>query len=265
MIRPIPTRIEDFCDLRRGGFEYVDKTHLITEFIDRSNIKVILLPRPRRFGKSLNMSTLKWFFEKRDEDMGHLFEGLHVANAGEKYRQHFQKYPVALISFKETKATDFGTCLREAKRLIADMYAQHKSALDGKLDARDQADFDAIWSGTADDALYRRSLKNLTNYLHQVHGVRPIVLIDEYDAGIHAAHANGFYKEAIDFFGGFYLAGLKDNIHLERAVMTGILRVSRESIFSDLNSVGGESRLCGLDACHPIILRWLRIWDGRHL
>jgi len=234
----IAVSVEDFRDLREQGFEYVDKTHFITELIDRRAYKVVLVPRPRRFGKSLNMSMLKWFFEKRDENVWHLFEGLHVARAGLKYREHFQKYPVIHISFKETKADDVDTCKREAKRLIQDMYAPYKTSFDGQLDARDRAEFDAVWSGTADESLYRRSLKNLTKFVHQVHGVRPIVLIDEYDAGIHASHANGFYKEAIAFFGGFFLAGLKDNEHLERAVMTGILRVSKESIFSDLNSLG---------------------------
>ncbi len=230
--------VEDFRALREQGFEYVDKTGLITEFIDFSAYKVVLLPRPRRFGKTLNMTTLKWFFEKRDEKVWHLFEGLHVARAGEKYREHFQKYPLIFISLKETKANDFETCRLQARRLIQDMYAEHKSSLDGRLEGRDRADFDAVLSGVAPDASYQSSLKQLTRYLHQVHGVCPIVLIDEYDAGIHAAYANGFYKEAIGFFGSFFLAGLKDNPHLSRAVMTGILRVSRESIFSDLNSIG---------------------------
>lgn len=238
MIRDIPTSIEDFRRLREGDFEYIDKTHLITEILDRRSYKVLLLPRPRRFGKTMNMTTLKWFFEKRDEDVWRLFADLHVGRAGEAYRAHFQKYPVIFISLKETKADSFDACVREAKRLIRDVYAEHRSALEGKLDLADKAEFDAIWLGTADDSLYRRSIKNLTRYLHQVHGVPPMVLIDEYDAGIHAAHANGFYKEAIGFFGGFFLSGLKDNQHLERAVMTGILRVSRESIFSDLNNLG---------------------------
>jgi hypothetical protein len=234
----IPVSVADFRRLRESGFEYVDKTHLITELIDRDSYQVVLLPRPRRFGKTMNMTTLKWFFEKRDENVWHLFDGLHVAQAGEKYRAFFQKYPVIFISLKETKALNFDDCVREARRLIRDMYAEHKHGLEGRLDEADRAEFDAIWLGTADDSLHRRALKNLTRYLHQVHGVRPIVLIDEYDAGIHASYTNGFYNEAIDFFGAFFLAGLKDNQHLERAVMTGILRVSRESIFSDLNSIG---------------------------
>ena len=236
-------RIPLFRSMRERNFEYIDKTNLITEFLDREGVKVILLPRPRRFGKSLNISMLKWFFEQRDENLWHLFEGLHVSRAGEKYRKHFQKYPVIHISFKETKANDFDTCFREAKRLIRDMYAGHKSVLEGRLDAADKADFDAIWSGTADDALYRRALKDLTRYLHQVHSVLPIVLIDEYDAGIHAAYTHQFYEQAIGFFASFFLAGLKDNPHLERAVMTGILRVSPESIFSDLNNIGVYSLL----------------------
>ncbi|MBK9265062.1 MAG: AAA family ATPase [Polyangiaceae bacterium] len=230
--------IDDFRALREGGFEYVDKTHFITELIDRRGIKVILVPRPRRFGKSLNISLLRWFFEKNNEDLWHLFEGLHVARAGEKYRAHFGQYPVVHISFKETKALHFDGCVSEAKRLIRDMYVHHAASLEGRLEPWAEAEFRAIVDGSADIGLYRRSLKNLTRFLHQVHGKAPIVLIDEYDAGIVAGYTNGFYTEAVDFFGAFYLAGLKDNPHLERAVMTGILRVSRESIFSELNNVG---------------------------
>ena len=174
MIRQIPTSVEDFRKLREKNFEYIDKTHLITELIDRASYNVVLLPRPRRFGKTLNMTTLKWFFEKRDENVWHLFDDLHVGRAGEKYRAHFQKYPVIFISLKETKALSFEGCLREAKRLVRDMYAQHKQALDGHLDERDRADFQAIWDGSADTELYRRSIKNLTRYLHQVHGVGPL-------------------------------------------------------------------------------------------
>ena len=238
MLRPIPIGFDDFRTLREQGCEYVDKTNLITDFIDRRNIKVVLLPRPRRFGKTLNMSTLKWFFEKRDEDVWHLFEDLHVARAGEKYRAYFQKYPVIFISLKETKAQSFDECFGRAKDNIQSLYKAHERSLEGKLHPLDAAKFQAVLQGTADQSGYVLALKHLTQWLHEVHGVRPIVIIDEYDAGIHAAHSNNFYKEAIGYFGSFFLAGLKDNQHLERAVMTGILRVSQESIFSDLNNIG---------------------------
>ncbi len=216
MIRPIPIGIDDFRKLRESNFEYVDKTHLITEFIDHDNIKVILLPRPRRFGKSLNLSTLKWFFEKRNENVAHLFEGLHVSRAGEKYREHFQKYPVIHISFKETKAESFAKCLEKAHQAIRKMYELHAKALEGRLAGANERDFQGILNDTASEAVYESALGNLTQWLHEVHGVQPIVLIDEYDAGIHASYSNGFYKEAVGFFASFYLAGLKDNDHLGR-------------------------------------------------
>ncbi|HRI67746.1 MAG TPA: AAA family ATPase [Polyangium sp.] len=132
MLRHIPTSIEDFRKLRERNFEYIDKTHLITELIDRDSYNVVLLPLPRRFGKSLNMSTLKWFFEKTDENVWHLFEGLHVARAGEKYRAHFQKYPVISIRLKETKADDFANCQEAARRAIRKMYEVHRSAVEGQ-------------------------------------------------------------------------------------------------------------------------------------
>jgi len=234
----IPTSISDFRKLREQQFEYIDKTHLITELIDRDSYEVVLIPRPRRFGKSLNLSMLKWFFEKRDENLWHLFDGLHVAQAGPKYREHFQKYPVVHISFKGAKADNFEVCHEKIRLLIRDMYTYHRPVIEGQLDEVDQQDFDAIRKGTAAGWQFQRSLYYLTKYLHQVHGVRPIVLIDEYDAPIHTGYANGYYKQVVGFFQSFFEAGLKDNEHLERGVMTGILRTSKESIFSELNSLG---------------------------
>jgi hypothetical protein len=238
MIRPVPIGIDDFRTLREKNFEYVDKTHFVTELIDHENIKVILLPRPRRFGKTLNLTMVRWFFEKRSENLWHLFEGLKIASAGDKYRGHFQQYPVILISFKGTKAESFEECQRQIRHVLQGMYAEHREALDGKLDERESENFRAVWKGTADEGLYRRSLLNLTEYLHRVHGKPPIVLIDEYDAPIHAGYAHGYYDKIIGFFRQFLELALKDNPHLERAILTGILRVSKESIFSGLNNAG---------------------------
>jgi hypothetical protein len=155
MIRPIPTSIEDFRKLRERNYEYIDKTHLITELLDRVNYTVVLLPRPRRFGKSLNLSTLKWFFEKSDENVWHLFEGLHVARAGAAYREHFQKYPVIHISLKETKATNFQGCREAAQLAVRKMYDAHRETLEGKLRGADAKDFQAVLNGEASDVLYR--------------------------------------------------------------------------------------------------------------
>jgi Predicted AAA-ATPase/PD-(D/E)XK nuclease superfamily len=242
-LRAIPIGISDFRELREQKLEYVDKTQLITELVDHSNVKVVLLPRPRRFGKTLNLSMLRWFFEKRDENLWPLFEGLHMAQAGEKYRAYFQKYPVIFISFKGTKADTFESCFGKLLDVIQQMYKEHAPALEGKLSASDAAKFQAIIEGTANQVLYELSLKNLTQWLHEVHGQRPIVLIDEYDAPIHAGYLNNYYNKAVGFVRSLFEAALKDNDHLERAVMTGILRVSKESIFSGLNNIGVYSLL----------------------
>jgi len=239
----IPKGISDFRELREGNFEFVDKSHLITQFLDRDGDKVVLLPRPRRFGKTINVTMLRWFFEKRDENLWHLFEDLHVARAGEQYRAHFQKYPVIFISFKGTKADTWDACRLKICGLVREMFKTHQESLAGRLDEYDQAEFTAVLGGTAHDVQYQQALYSLTKYLHQVHGKRPIVLIDEYDAPIHAGYSNGYYDKVTSFCRSFYEAGLKDNQYLERAVMTGILRVARESIFSGLNNLGVFSLL----------------------
>ncbi|MBK9266719.1 MAG: AAA family ATPase [Polyangiaceae bacterium] len=241
----IPTGISDFRLLREGKFEFVDKSHFITELLDRDGNTVVLLPRPRRFGKTINLTMLKWFFEKRDENLWHLFEDLHVARAGDAYRAHFQQYPVIHISFKGTKADNFDECRDKIRQVIRKSYEAHRLVLEGKLDGPNQRDFQAVIEGTASEALYQWSLLNLTEYLHEVHGKRPIVLIDEYDAAIHAGYTYGYYDKVIGFFRSFLEAGLKDNTHLGRAVMTGILRVAKESIFSGLNNPGVYTLLQG--------------------
>jgi Predicted AAA-ATPase/PD-(D/E)XK nuclease superfamily len=235
----IPIGIDDFRTLRERGLEYVDKTHLIRELIDRPGVAVALLPRPRRFGKSLNLSMLRWFFEKRDEDLWHLFDGLSIARAGAPYRAHFQRYPVVHLSFKGTRAAELEVCRGSIRLMIRDLFHQHVALLErGSLDAWERADFLAVLDGHADEATYRRSLLTLTSVLHRAHGERVVVLIDEYDAPIHAGWAYGYYGEMVDFFRTFFEAGLKDNPHLHQGVLTGILRVAKESIFSGLNNLG---------------------------
>jgi Predicted AAA-ATPase/PD-(D/E)XK nuclease superfamily len=234
----IPIGIGDFRTLRELDLEYVDKSHLIRELVDRAGVEVVLLPRPRRFGKSLNLSMLRWFFEKRDEDLWPLFDGLHIARVGEAYRAHFQRYPVVYVSFKATRADRFEVCRDSIRLVIRDLYHERVALLErGVLDEWERADFRAVLDGSASEAVYRRSLLCLTGILHRVHGERVIVLIDEYDAPIHAGWAHGYYPEVADFFRGFFEAGLKDNPHLHKGVLTGILRVAKESIFSGLNNL----------------------------
>ncbi len=234
----VPIGIDDFRMLREHGLEYVDKTHLIREIVDRPGVAVALLPRPRRFGKSLNLSMLRWFFEKRDEDLWHLFEGLHIAQAGAPYREHFQRYPVVHLSFKGTRAEQLDVARSNIRQMIQEVYHQHVALLDHpELDDWERKRFRAVLDGDADESAYRRAILDLTAVLHHVHGERVVVLIDEYDAPIHAGWAYGYYREIVDFFRTFFEAGLKDNPHLHKGVLTGILRVAKESIFSGLNNL----------------------------
>ncbi|HSO00306.1 MAG TPA: AAA family ATPase [Candidatus Nanopelagicales bacterium] len=235
----IPIGIDDYRELREGRFEYVDKTHLIQEILDKPGVKVLLLPRPRRFGKSVNLSMLRCFFERHEEDLWHLFEGLSIARAGAAYREHFQRYPVIAMSFKGTKAETHEVCWERIKVKIQALYHEHRALLDeGRLDEWDSRDFRAILDGTAHEALYGASLLKLTGYLHRAYGVPAVVLIDEYDEPIHAAYLHGYAGPVLDFFRTFLTDGLKGNPHLHRGVLTGILRIAKESIFSGLNNLG---------------------------
>jgi hypothetical protein len=239
MARPIPIGIDDFRTVRERELEYVDKSHLIRELIDRPGAQVVLLPRPRRFGKTLNLSMLRAWFEKRDEDLGHLFRDLSIWQAGDAYRAHFQRYPVIHLSFKETKFESFDRCWGAIRKKIAVLFDEHRRVLEGgRLSEREAADFRAVVDGTAEQALYDRALLDLSAYLHAHHGEQVVILIDEYDEPIHAGHFHGYAGRILEFLRAFLGAGLKSNVHLFKAVVTGILRVAKESLFSGLNNLG---------------------------
>jgi hypothetical protein len=234
----IPIGVDDFRELREQGLEYVDKSHLIQEILDRPGVKVALLPRPRRFGKSVNLSMLRVFFERRAEDLWGLFEGLFIDRAGPAYRAHFQRYPVVSLSLKGIKPSRFDDCRAAFTERIITLFDQHRAVLDGEaLSEVERRRYRQILDGSASRTQYAESLFHLTAALHRSHGERPVVLIDEYDAPIHAAWQHGYYREAIELVRGFLEAGLKDNPHLHKGVLTGILRVAKESIFSGLNNL----------------------------
>jgi Predicted AAA-ATPase/PD-(D/E)XK nuclease superfamily len=238
MALQVPIGIDDFRTLREEGLEYVDKSLLICGLIDQGGVQAVLLPRPRRFGKSLNLSMLRCFFEKRDEDLSHLFADLAVWGAGDAYRAHFQRYPVIYLNFKDVKferSEDAWWTIREKLR---DLFRAHRVVLDsGGLDEVESERFRSILDGSAPPILYHRALQDLSEYLHRHHGERVVILIDEYDQPIHAGYTGGYVREMLDFFRAFLGSGLKGNPHLFKAVLTGILRVARESIFSGLNNL----------------------------
>ena len=234
----IPIGISDFRKLREQGAEYVDKSHLIIEILERAT-EVLLLPRPRRFGKTVNLSMLRYFFEKGPEDLSHLFQDLAVWSAGDRYRKHFQRYPVIFLTFREVKASTFEKCWADIREKIEGLFREHQALLSmGVLDERETRDYRAMLDGTAEEVRYRFALADLTRFLHRATGERAIVLIDEYDQPIHAGFVHGYAEEVLELFRGLLTSGLKDNLHLERGVVTGILRIARESIFSGLNNLG---------------------------
>ncbi|MEO7331291.1 MAG: AAA family ATPase, partial [Minicystis sp.] len=177
MLHPIPIGIDDFRTLRQSRLEYVDKSDLIRQLLDRSGVQVVLLPRPRRFGKTLNLSMLRAWFEKRDEDAAALFEGLSIWQAGETYRCHFQRYPIIHFNFKGTKASSFADCWGAVTRNIEAVFREHLYLLKSdRLDEWQIRDFRSILDRSADRALYARGLLDLSGYLHAHHGEKVVIL-----------------------------------------------------------------------------------------
>ena len=239
----LPIGVDDFRELRELGLEYIDKSQLICEILDL-DARVVLVPRPRRFGKTVNLSMLRWFFERRDEDLSSLFEGLRIWEAGEGYRAHFQRHPVIHLSLKGTRHDTFEGCWDAVRTKIEVVFDQHRSLLDGGvLSARETRSYESILDGTASRSVYERSLLDLSTYLHRAYGERAVLLLDEYDEPIHAGYAHGYAPQILAFCRNFLAEALKGNTHLFKGVLTGILRVARESIFSGLNNVAVYSLL----------------------
>lgn len=240
----IPIGVDDFRKLREQGLEYVDKSHLISELIDQEGATVILLPRPRRFGKTLNLSMLRYFFEQRDENLWHLFEGLSIEHAGERYKKHFASYPVISISLKGVKTDNAETCQTGIRTALRTLYSERAWLLEHPaLSEWDKQRMRAMLEGQANETEYRNALLFLCQCLHKAHKKDVIVLMDEYDAPIHAAFVEGFYRPVIDFFRDFFELTFKGNPYLHKGVITGILRVAKESVFSGLNNLAVYSLL----------------------
>ncbi len=234
--KKIPIGIDDFDKLIRGNYYFADKSMLMKAIIESESSETILLPRPRRFGKSLNMSMMKYFFtNKNAEKNRELFNGLLIEKE-ESMMNKQGRYPVLYISFKDIKNLSWEECYNKTRDLIADKYRENQELIE-KMDMFEKEDFINIASGKADKSKYETSLKFLCELLYKYYGVKPIVLIDEYDQPIIASHINGYFKEGMNFYRNMYSAVLKDNVALEKAVMTGILRVAKESIFSGLNNL----------------------------
>lgn len=244
MANRIPIGTDDFRKVREEKLEYIDKSDFIRQVIERQGVEVMLLPRPRRFGKSLNLSMLRYWFEKSEENLAHLFQDLSIWNAGDEVRRHFQKYPVIYFDFKGARHASYDECMMFIREKITDIYNSHRHLLEtSSLSEVDIRRFRSILDGTASSSVFERSLLDLSANLHAYHGQRVIILIDEYDEPLHAGHDHGYGPQIIGFMRSFLGAALKSNDHLGKAVITGILRVAKENLFSGLNNIAVYSLL----------------------
>ena len=232
--KAVPVGIEDFKELIQEGYYYIDKTLLIDEMLMNKS-KVTLFTRPRRFGKTLNMSMLKYFFDIKDkEENKKLFENLKVSDS--EYMSEQGKYPVIFVSLKDLKEDTWEECLESIKDIMYKIFNEY-SFLREKLNIVEKRQFDKIWEITGNERNFKTSLLDLSNYLNKYYGEKVIILIDEYDAPIINAFDKGYYNEAINFFQTFYSSALKTNNSLKYGVLTGITRIIKEGIFSGLNNL----------------------------
>ena len=225
--------IEDFKEIMYENCYYIDKTMYIEDLIkDKSKIKLFI--RPRRFGKTLNMLTLKYFFDiENKEENRKLFKNLYIEKS--EYFKEQGQYPVIFISLKGLKEKTWENCFNEIKALISKLYNEFEF-IKKVLNESELNIFDKIWL-KKDDGEYTNALKNLTSFLYKYYKKEVILLIDEYDAPLINAYEYGYYDEAILFFKVFYGEALKTNLYLRTGIMTGIIRVIKAGIFSDLNNL----------------------------
>ena len=234
MKKKLPIGISNFKEIIEDEYYYFDKTEFIENLFEEVS-KIKLFTRPRRFGKTLNMSMIKYFFdiENKNENKK-LFENLKISE-----NEYFEKQgtaPVISISFRNYDESSWENGFEMIKNTISDLYDEFEFVKEN-LSARKKEKYDSILFNRATEATWKLSLLDLTKYLYEYYGQKVVVLIDEYDQPIIDSYVKGYYQEAISFFKTFYGVVLKDNNYLEMGIMTGILRVAKENIFSGLNNL----------------------------
>ena len=233
-MKKLPIGLSDFKELIEENYYYFDKTNLIDEVI-KDGSKVKLFARPRRFGKTLNMSMLKYFFDiKKAQENRKLFKDLYIEKT-ENFKEQGQ-YPVVFLSLKDLKARTWEEMERGIKNLLQEVFSEHKYLIK-ELDEFDLSILKKIINKEVELEGLKSSLKFLTKILYEKYNKKVVVLIDEYDAPLVSAYHNKYYEKAKDFFKTFYSSVLKDNPYLQMGVMTGIIRVIKAGIFSDLNNL----------------------------
>lgn len=236
--KPLPVGIDDFEKIVTGDYFYVDKTLFIKELLEIKG-EVNLFTRPRRFGKTLNMSMLRYFFEENPEKASRIFQGLDIMKAGEKYLDHMGKYPVIMISLKSMKQPSYELAFEMLKKALKGEFQRHWQLVSdsGRLTAADQKRYLRLRDLEGTEADYADALKFLSECLYSCTGKKAVILIDEYDVPLENAYFSGFYDRMTDTIRSLFESAFKTNENLEFAVVTGCLRISKESIFTGLNNL----------------------------
>ncbi len=225
----------DFKKMRVNDYYYIDKTMYIKDIIDNKS-EVILVTRPRRFGKTLNMSMLKYYFDCRAKDSQELFKGLKIMSQEEKYTSKLGAYPVIYLTLKDAGIMNYEMMVMQLKTIMMELFYEHRNLLEGEMAEGERNIFNKILSANITDIELINVLKMLSKIMYQYYNKPVILLIDEYDVPLQSAYVEGYYEEAIKFFKIFYGMTFKDNPYLEKTVLTGVSRVAKESIFSGANN-----------------------------
>lgn len=246
--KPLPIGVDDFGKIIEKGYYYADKTLMIRELLDKKG-DVNLFTRPRRFGKTLNLSMLKYYFEntgnlEQNQKNSELFSGLAIMDAGEEYTREMSQYPVIMLTLKSARQSSYDMAFHCLKEAIAAEFARHEKMVTGKLSRpQNEEKYSKICGRQGEDSDFFTSLAFLSECLYQVYGRKSIILIDEYDVPLENAYFTGFYDKMAGFIRSLFESALKTNPYLEFAAITGCLRISRESIFTGLNNLGVYSIL----------------------
>jgi len=233
---PLPIGISDYR-LASSEYYYIDKTLMIQDFLDERPM-VSLFTRPRRFGKTLNMDMLRTFFEKTTEDTSVYFRDKKIWSCGKKYRDYQGKYPVIFVTLKDVKRETWEETYDLIFKLLRNEFERHTELITSERISSYEKDYlTSFLAGKSNEVDVMMALQNLSQMLHEHHGIAPIIIIDEYDTPIQQGHICGFYDKVVGFMRNLFSGGLKDNPHLSFGFLTGILRVAKESIFSGLNNL----------------------------
>ena len=234
-MKPIAIGSSDFKEIIETNSLFIDKTLFIRDLIDDPS-KILLFPRPRRFGKSLNISMINYYFNNI-YNSADLFEGLDISKCSDKYLMEMNKYPVISLSLKECKKSSYKDFIDNFKTIISDLYSKYSYLLDSPLIGEVDKKYFRNCLNKEQDIELARGISNLIKMLRVYHDEQVIVLLDEYDAPIMEAYLKGFYKEVISFMKDLFSNTFKDNLNLKKGIITGILRVSKEGMFSDANNI----------------------------